>query len=250
METNLSRKPGAESQIGDLSRSELTRPSVLVFDVNETLLDIESLLPFFRRVFGDERVLREWFGQLVLYSMTLTLSGFYSDYVTVGQGVLSMLADIYAIELPEPDREELRVRMAGLPAHPDVAEGLRLLRQSGFRLATLTSSPSPKSGKSPLDNAGLSSFFDRQFTVDSFGAFKPARSVYQMVVKELNVRASDCCMVPSHIWDTIGAQGAGLKAAFIRRKGNATLPVARIPQPDYLAEDILALAKELRKGLE
>ena len=60
--------------------------------------------------------------------------------------------------------------------------------------------------------------------------------------------ATDCCMAASHFWDTIGAQGTGLKAAFIRRKGNALLPVAGIPQPDYVAENILALAKELSKG--
>jgi 2-haloacid dehalogenase len=37
-------------------------PSVLVFDVNETLLDITALEPVFAQVFGDPRVLREWFG--------------------------------------------------------------------------------------------------------------------------------------------------------------------------------------------
>ena len=29
------------------------KPSVLVFDVNETLIDIESLEPHFERMFGD-----------------------------------------------------------------------------------------------------------------------------------------------------------------------------------------------------
>ena len=55
------------------------KPSVIVLDVNETLIDIEVLNPLFERVFGDGRVLREWFGQLVLYSMTATLSGLYED---------------------------------------------------------------------------------------------------------------------------------------------------------------------------
>ena len=49
-------------------------PSVLVFDVNETLIDIESMTPLFERVFGDPQAMREWFNQLVLYSMTATLS--------------------------------------------------------------------------------------------------------------------------------------------------------------------------------
>src|ERR1700679_1367467 len=36
-------------------------PSIIVFDVNETLVDIESIGPFFERKFGDQKVLREWF---------------------------------------------------------------------------------------------------------------------------------------------------------------------------------------------
>jgi 2-haloacid dehalogenase len=35
------------------------KPSVIVFDVNETLIDIEALNPLFERVLGDRRVLRE-----------------------------------------------------------------------------------------------------------------------------------------------------------------------------------------------
>ena len=62
------------------------KPSVVVFDVNETLIDIEALNPLFERVFGDGRVLREWFGQLVLYSMTTTLSGLYEDFFSLGRG--------------------------------------------------------------------------------------------------------------------------------------------------------------------
>jgi hypothetical protein len=38
------------------------RPNVLIFDVNETLIDFEALNPLFERVFGDKRVLREWLG--------------------------------------------------------------------------------------------------------------------------------------------------------------------------------------------
>ena len=49
-----------------------TRP-ILVFDVNETLLDISTLTPLFTRLFNDGSVLHEWFAQLVLYSQTLTL---------------------------------------------------------------------------------------------------------------------------------------------------------------------------------
>ncbi|MBG64910.1 MAG: haloacid dehalogenase, partial [Roseobacter sp.] len=54
--------------------------STIVFDVNETLLDIATLEPFFDRVFGNAAVLREWFPELILYSQTVTLSGLYAPF--------------------------------------------------------------------------------------------------------------------------------------------------------------------------
>ncbi len=42
--------------------------------------------------------MREWFGQLVMYSMTVTLSGHYVDFFTLGQGVLRMLATTRGVD--------------------------------------------------------------------------------------------------------------------------------------------------------
>ena len=69
-------------------RTMIAAPSVLVFDVNETLIDIESMASLFERIFDDPRAMREWFNQLVMYSMTATLSGHYVDFFSLGQGVL------------------------------------------------------------------------------------------------------------------------------------------------------------------
>ena len=50
------------------------RSRVIVFDVNETLLDISALEPHFTDTFGNPRALREWFSTLLLYSEVCTLS--------------------------------------------------------------------------------------------------------------------------------------------------------------------------------
>ncbi|MBH0619568.1 haloacid dehalogenase type II, partial [Salmonella enterica] len=72
----------------------MTKPTVLVFDVNETLLDIETLEPLFLRVFGDGAAMRDWFAQLVLHSQSATLAGFYAPFGALGAGVLRMLGEI------------------------------------------------------------------------------------------------------------------------------------------------------------
>src|SRR5262245_39056399 len=98
-------------------------PSICVFDVNETLLDIEFIAPLFQRLFGDSKVLRDWFGQLILYSEAITLSGPYTTFFTLGQGVLKMSASIPNVSIQKDDIEELRTRLLTMPAHPDVPQG-------------------------------------------------------------------------------------------------------------------------------
>jgi 2-haloacid dehalogenase len=218
---------------------------VLVFDVNETLIDIDSIAPLFGELFGDRRVLREWFGQLVMYSMTATLSEHYVDFFSLGQGVLRMLARIYRVNISDDDVSRLKAAMLTMPAHPDTADGLTKLRDNGFRLVTLTNSPPNPSGPTPLENAGLDGFFERQLSVDPCRAFKPSPLVYRYVCRELAVAPADCMMVAAHVWDTLGAQNVGFGTALITRWGNPPLPVAGLPQPDLVVDDLRQLAEQL-----
>lgn len=228
----------------DRPRNCPTAPSIIVFDVNETLIDIESIAPFFERVFGDRKVVREWFNQLILYSDAITLSGYYQTFFTLGQGVLEMLATIHGVSVKPSDVEELRTSMLTMPAHKDVPEGLQMLKSAGFRLMTLTNSP-PDKGGSPLERAGLAHFIERQFSIDSVRRFKPAPQVYHLVAELLEVPPSAICLVAAHTWDTIGAQSVGFSAGLIARPGNAPLPVNGLPQPLAVAPDLPGVAKQL-----
>jgi 2-haloacid dehalogenase len=221
----------------------LGRPSVMIFDVNETLIDFRSLHPLFKKTFGDEKVLREWLGHLILYSMTLTMSGMYKDYWDIGRGVFRMVGEIHGIDVVDADVEALKKGMQTMPAWPDCKEGLTKLKEAGFRLVTLTNSPPPSTGgKSPLENAGLANLFEKQFYIQSAMAYKPAQIVYHMVAQDLDVAPSDCCMVATHVWDTIGGQAAGMQSALITRPGNAVLPIDGLPQPNIVAKDTIDLA--------
>ncbi|MGE6475349.1 haloacid dehalogenase type II [Psychrobacter sp. NPDC078631] len=216
-------------------------PSIIVFDVNETLLDIDTLTPLFTRVFGKQRVLREWFAQLVLYSQTMTLSGLYTPFGELGVGALRMVANIRQVALTDDDINEFKERMSALPAHPDAAPALTRLRDAGFRLVTLTNSASSAS-PTPLEKAGLSQFFEQHFSIETVGKFKPAPDTYQLVADTLAVDTSDLCLVACHLWDTIGAQAAGCRGAFLTRPYNAMLNTPNVPVPDLTASDLSTLA--------
>lgn len=217
---------------------------ILVFDVNETLLDITTLEPLFGRLFGDAQIMREWFAQLVLYSQTMTLSGLYTPFGDLGVGALRMMAEIRGVDLGDSDVDELKARMGSMPAHGDAAPGLGRLRDAGYRLVTLTNSP-PSPSPTPLERAGLAGFFERSFSIAAVERFKPAPETYGHVAQEMGVATSDLCLIACHLWDTIGAQAAGCRGAFLTRPHNAFLPAANVPRPDFIASDVEDLATRI-----
>ena len=217
---------------------------IVVFDVNETLLDITTLEPLFERLFEDRSVLRTWFAELILYAQAVTLSGVYTPFGELAVGTLKMVATFHNVEIGEPDIAELKSRMAMMPAHPDVRPALDELRNHGFRMVTLTNS-SGAATPTPLEHAGLGGYFEQSFSVDAVRKFKPAPEVYQHVARELGVETSDLCMVACHLWDTMGAQSAGCHGAFVARPHNAVLPVEALPAPTFTSHSLDRLATQI-----
>ena len=224
--------------------ADMSRPSVIVFDVNETLLDIETLDPLFVRLFGDRRTMRDWYAQLVLYSEALSLAGSYSSFAELGGAVLRMLGEIHAIAMHDDDVAELRKLTLGMPAHGDVLGALARLKEAGFRLVTLTNS-APDPNASPLERTGIATLLERQFSVDSVRRFKPAPETYRSVAEGLGVPTSALCMVAAHSWDTLGAQEVGCSAALVTRAGNAALPLPGLAQPDIVEKDMSRVAEAI-----
>ncbi len=222
------------------------RSRVLVFDVNETLLDVGALRPVFRRIFGAEEVLREWFAQVLLYSGVATIVGPYADFGRIGGAALEMVARARNAGLAAHDKDEVLAGMRSLPPHPEVPSALRRLRGAGFRLVTLTNSP-PQTVEAQLEHAGLREHFEQRFSVDAVQRYKPAPETYRFVADRLRLRTADLRLVAAHGWDVLGAMRAGCAAAFIARPGQVLFPLA--PEPDIVGPDLAAVAGEIiRRG--
>jgi 2-haloacid dehalogenase len=216
---------------------------IIVFDVNETLLDLETIRPTFDRIFDDPAAMRLWFANLITYSEALTLAGVYVPFTDIGGAVLRMLAATRGIAISDADAAELTDRFASMPPHPEVPGALRRLRDHGFRLFTLTDNTLAISGRQ-LEQGGVIDLFERRFSVDeTVRRHKPAQEAYHSVASELNVNPGDVCLIACHVWDTLGALAAGWQAGLILRKDNAPLDVG--PQPNYIGDDLDAIADQL-----
>lgn len=220
---------------------------LIVFDVNETLLDIDVLEPLFADIFTSPGRMREWFAQVILYSEALSLAGPYVPFGKLGGGVLRMLGQIHGVAVTDEHVRELGALMASMPVHADVAAGLAVLKDAGFALVTLTNSTA-SAGPDPLEKAGLGSMFDRRFTVDTVQRFKPTPATYQLVEDTMGSTPDATWLIAAHTWDTIGAQSFGWKAALITRGVNAPLILAGIPQPTLVARDIGEAARAIVAG--
>ena len=212
---------------------------LIVFDVNETLLDLETMTPTFERILGDRSAMRLWFMQLITYSQALTLAGIYVPFTDIGAAVLAMLAEARGIKVGEAERRELTDRFAAMPPHAEVPGALRRLKSEGFRLFTLTNNAAAISRRQ-LAHAELLDVFEQCFSVDESHRYKPAPEAYAVVTRALKVSAARLDMVACHTWDTIGAVSAGWNAALIKRTGNEVIDV--LPEPHITGGDLNEVA--------
>jgi 2-haloacid dehalogenase len=210
--------------------------------VNETLLDVAALEPAFKEVFGDARVLQDWFATVLLYSEVATLAGPYSDFASIAGAALDMTATARSVTVSPENRTRILQGMLKLPAHTDVREGLQMMRDAGLRLVTLTNS-APGAVQQQLANADLTSFFERSFSVDTVRRFKPAPEAYRSVADALQVPVDQLRLVAAHAWDVVGALRAGCAAAFVARPGKVLYPLG--PKPDITAPDFRSVARQI-----
>lgn len=223
---------------------ETVKSSGIIFlDVNETLLDTTELKNYLARRLGNRPDIAEsWFTSLLHYSLVESVTGSWHSFGDIAEAVLNMTAERYDITLTE-DPVSVADVLASMPAHSDVAEGLSALKQQGFTLIALTNSSAALAEKQ-LVSAGLMSFFSSVLSVEQPQVYKPDLRVYQWAIREGGRPAAHCMMVAAHGWDVGGAKRAGMKTAFITRKGQSLYPLA--PAPDFVVSDIRALSDVIK----
>ena len=216
-----------------------TRPAAILFDSNETLLDLAALDPAFREAFGDVAARRTWFKQVQELFMTAIATERYRPFDQLAELALDMTAQQLGMaEVPEAGRKRILSELPTLPLHADVRPALDRLRGAGVRVAVLTNS-TPKAIRAQMTANGIADDFERLLSVDAVERYKPAREAYAYASRELGVEPGELLLVAAHSWDCAGAMAAGCRAAFVRRPGQALDPKG--PQPELDVKTLFAL---------
>ncbi len=198
---------------------------VIVFDVNETLLDLGGLDDLFESTFGDALARSQWFAQLLSLSMTATIVEDYRDFSSLARVALDQVAARHRLRAADDELQRILQRMQQLAPHGDARPALERLKAAGFRLAALTNS-APSVAQAQLRHAGLDTFFEAILSVDEARRFKPAPAPYRMAAHHMQVSMPELRMVAAHDWDIIGAMAGGVPGRFRGARGHS-LPGTR-----------------------
>ena len=209
----------------------MTQPRLLIFDVNETLLDLKPLARRINAVLSNELAFELWFSTLLQYSLVETLSGKHQDFSKIAKATFKMTAAKFKKVFAEDEIDNILSLITKLPAHSDVTKSLASLKNQNYTLVALTNG-NAQVAKEQLAFAEIAMYFDRIFSVDEVAAFKPSAKPYQYVLSEMQIDPADALLVAAHGWDITGAQRARLKTAFIGREGKFKYPLAEKPTFD------------------
>lgn len=220
---------------------DMDKPKALVFDVNETLLDLKPLKQSINEAFEKE-IADLWFARLLHYSLVETSAGTYHDFSEIASAVLKMIAREEQKEFSEERITDILAPVNELHPYPDVVPGLQALSRSGIELIAF-SNGKPAVLQNQLQNSSLDRYFDHIFSVEEVKKYKPHVEAYEFIVASSGMKASSMMMVAAHGWDIHGAACAGLKTCFINRPGKFLYPLAK--KPDLNLPGIAELANRL-----
>jgi 2-haloacid dehalogenase len=215
---------------------------VIVFDVNETLLDLAPVREWFQGAFDGDIGASEWFEEMLRLSFVSATTDEYAPFTTLAAHALSTVTTAHGFTATETDASRLGSLMRQLHAHGDVRRGIELLVNAGFEVAALTNSP-PDAAAAQIGNAGLDDLLSTILTVEMVHRFKPHASVYRAAADRLAVSTGDMVMIAAHDWDIAGAMAAGCQGIFIDRGGRTYSPA--FPPPTATASDIPDAATQL-----
>ncbi len=206
------------------------RPSVIVFDVNETLSDMAPLAGRFAEVGVPELLAKVWFASLLRDGFALTATGGKETFARLATGVLRAVLAGASLNRPADDAvDHVLAGFSELVVHPDVPEGVRLLCQHGLRLVTLTNG-SPEVADRLLCKAGIRGEFEQLLSAGN-------------AASACSVGIEDMLLVAVHPWDIHGAHQAGMHTGWITRQ--ETPYPGYFAAPDVRAPDLVALAGQI-----
>ncbi|MDK8463475.1 HAD family hydrolase [Marinobacter sp. SS13-12] len=215
------------------------RPNVVLFDVLETLIDLDPLAARLEEVGQPATILQPWFLRFQRDAMALTLAGDPAPFEPLAR---ESLRTETKLTLSEREIEYVVEGFSTLPTFDDAAPALKKISEAGASVGCLTVN-SPEKTRRFLEGAGLAGFVDHVVTAQEAGIWKPHPDIYRFAAKRLDTPIERLALVAVHAWDCHGAKRAGAIAGWCSRleyePGDVFLPA------DVTGDSLVEVADKL-----
>ncbi|GMA61304.1 haloacid dehalogenase type II [Alicyclobacillus fastidiosus] len=212
----------------------------IVFDAYGTLFDVYAVSTVSEKRFpGNGKIIsRVWRQKQLEYTWLRSLMGRYADFEQVNQDALRFTLNKLGKSYTKTDLDVLLSSYLTLPPHPETGDALRALRS----VRKMILSDGTEAMLLPLvDNARLTSCFDRILSVDTVKVYKPDPKVYEFAVSASKVSKEEILFVSSNGWDVAGSKSFGFKVAWVNRSKE---PIEELGQhPDYIVSNLMELTR-------
>src|SRR5262249_40808497 len=221
------------------------KAKAVLFDVGGTMLDWSIMPDKITKFFADKGLTVDgktfwvpWRTKLFFYMMYNSMIGDgFIPLEELSRRSTLALTGAMKIDLKPADAAGVLALLGELDVYPDVVPGVGKMREPGDQLVPHTRLP-----EAILKKALLGRFqWDRSFTSESFGLYKPHRSIYLKAIEAMGLERSEILYVTSNQFDVFGSKGVGFRTAWVGRWNESLEPYGH--KPDWQVKDFVELGK-------
>jgi 2-haloacid dehalogenase len=222
----------------------MTVAEALAFDMYGTLVDpiriwkqLEHYIP------GDaQRIAELWRQKQLEFTFRLTAMERYEDFEQVTRKALDYALAATGHSLDAQQKYLLMSQYNDLERFADVEPGLQRLKEAGFTMVVF-SNGNPAMLTAIMEAANLRGYCSGFVSVDEVKVYKPSPIVYRHVANRLARPANEVRLISSNPFDVIGAESAGMQAAWVNRSGGLFDTLATPPK--MVVKSLVELAEML-----
>ena len=217
----------------------MSAQKIVVFDIIGTCFSLEKPRQQLIKLGAPDYALELWFAQALRDAFAFSHAGGYRPLKEILQAELPRTLQMLDIELNSSQLSQIMGTFSELELQPEAEEAFKVLTTSGWKIIALTNG-SKDATRKLLERAGVQKYFAEVYSVDAIALTKPHPDVYKMIQTD---NLENVWLVAAHAWDIAGAEGVGMKTAFVTQLEKDYLDV--YPQAEIKVENLLEAARQI-----
>jgi len=216
----------------------------LAFDMYGTLVDPIRIWKQLEQYFPDDaqRIAEIWRQKQLEFTFRLTAMERYEDFEQVTRKALDYALATTGHSMETQQKNSLMAQYNNLERFADVEPGLQRLKDAGYTMVVF-SNGSPAMLSAIMKAANLERYCSGFVSVDEVKVYKPSPIVYRHVANRLGRPLDQVRLISSNPFDVIGAEAAGMQAAWVNRSGGLFDTLAS--PPEMIVGTLIELADRL-----